>query len=317
MIQEFIAFKYLNVQDTINILLKDYIVFSPVNYISPAIDLFYYCCNIRSYVTNIVIILNSALDIIYNVPYIGSMNTNSTNKLKCLNLKLQPGTPVGASELLAMDISRDLMVYYVKSGWLKRLANGVFIKPNSTPSFEPCLKYLEHSMHGLHVGGKSALDRYGMRHYVSYKPRTYLYAWESYKLPEWFDSSFECKLQRKRLFDEQPENPLYVSVQENKKDGPLVSEPERAVLEMLSEIPNDQTLKEAEEILETAYNLRPDVMADLLTKCKSVKTVRLFLNLSKKLSLPVYESLKNKDLPTGSNSPWVYKTKGETMVLKP
>jgi hypothetical protein len=110
-----------------------------------------------------------------------------------------------------------------------------------------------------------------------------------------------------------------VSQLKNKENAPLVSEPERAALEMLSEVPNNQSLTEAEEILESAFNLRSDVMATLLKKCRSVKTVRLFLNLASKLSLPVYEELKDQQFPVGSDSPWVYRSSsgGKTLVLKP
>lgn len=247
------------------------------------------------------------------------MNTNSENKLKLLYKELKPGTPVTAADLLALNISRDLMTYYVKSGWLKRLANGVFLKPNTELSLDASLELLQKQVTGLHVGGKSALDMYGLRHYMSNVPVTHLYAWESTKLPEWLTKHYKCKMQRKRLFDESPENPLFVSQFNNKQNALLVSEPERAALEMLSEVPNDQSLTEAEEILESAFNLRSDVMSTLLKKCKSVKTVRLFLNLASKLSLPVYGELKNQQFPVGSDSPWVYRSLsgGKTLVLKP
>lgn len=247
------------------------------------------------------------------------MNTNPSSKLKSLYDELKPGCPVTAADLLALNISRDLMTYYVKSGWLKRLANGVFLKPNTELSFDASLVMLQKQVKGLHIGGKSALDMYGLRHYMSNTPQTNLYSWESTKLPEWLTQHYKCTLQRKRLFDEPPEKPLNVSPLKNKEDAPMVSEPERAVLEMLSEVPNNQSFTEAEEILEGAYNLRADVMSVLLKKCKSVKTVRLFLNLASKLSLPVYEELKNEKFPVGSDSPWVYRSSsgGKILVLKP
>lgn len=261
--------------------------------------------------------LIEVVDAHLNVINYRSMNTNSANKLKALYAGLKPGRPVNSAELHKLDISRDLLVYYVKAGWLKRLANGVYMKPNTELDLNASLALLQKKVKGLHIGGKSALELYGLRHYMSNAPTTHLYAWDSARLPEWLTSKFRCELQRKRLLDEPPEQPLYVSYFHDKQDGPLVSEPERAALEMLSEVPTDQSLSEAEEILEAAFSLRSDVMSDLLYKCKSVKTVRLFLNLASKLSLPVYEELKEQRFPVGSNSPWVYRTGGKTLVLKP
>lgn len=246
------------------------------------------------------------------------MSTNSTNKLKALYDELVPGVPVTAADLLALNISRDLMTYYVRSGWLKRLANGVFLKPNTELSLDASLVLLQQQVTGLHVGGKSALDRHGLRHYINNLPTTHLYAWQSAKLPAWLTQYYKCELQRKRLFNESPENLLYVSRLHDKDKAPLISEPERATLEMLSEVPKNQSLTEAEEILESAFNLRSDVMSTLLRQCRSVKTVRLFLHLAAKLSLPIYEELKDQQFPVGSNSPWVYQSStGKTLILKP
>jgi hypothetical protein len=224
---------------------------------------------------------------------------------------------VTSTELHNLNISSDLLVYYVKSGWLTRLANGVYVKPNSSLELNECLSLLQENIKGFHVGGKSALELYGIRHYLRMNPKTQLYSWDTVKLPDWFSDRFNSKLQRKRLFDELPDAMLNVSRFQNKIDAPLVSEPERAALEMLSGVPIDQSLSEAEELLESALGLRADVMSNLLHKCKSVKTVRLFLSLASKLSLPVYDELKDQNFPVGSNNNWVYRNEGKTFVLKP
>jgi hypothetical protein len=245
------------------------------------------------------------------------MNTNSPNKLKSLYSSLKSNRPVSSAELHKLNISSDLLVYYVKAGWLKRLSNGVYVKPNSDLELNECLSHLQQNIKGLHVGGKSALELYGFKHYLSKRPKTHLYAWDTVKLPEWFSTKFHAELQRKRLFDETPVAMLNVSHFNNKNDTPLVSEPERAVLEMLSGVPISQSITEAEELMESAFSLRADVMSNLLHKCRSVKTVRLFLNLASKLSLPVYEDIKDQRFPVGSNSNWVYRNEGKTLVLKP
>jgi len=245
------------------------------------------------------------------------MNTISANKLKNLYTDLKPNRPATSAELHQINISPDLLVYYVKAGWLKRLANGVYAKPNAVLALNECLNLLQQKIRGLHVGGKSALDLYGYRQYLGKVPQTRLYAWDSVTLPEWFLAEFHAEVKRKRLFDETPDELLNVSYFNNDLGGPLVSEPERAILEMLSDIPNYQDIDEAEEILESALNLRPEIMSDLLHKCESIKTVRLFLKLAAKHSLPVYEELKDQKFPVGSNRNWVHRKNGKTLILKP
>lgn len=245
------------------------------------------------------------------------MSTISPNKLKNLYSDLKSTRPVSPAELRQLSISADLVVYYVKAGWLKRLANGVYAKPNATLELNECLNFLQQKIKGFHVGGKSALEFYGFRHYITQHPKTRLYTWDTVKLPDWFLAEFNAEVRRKRLFEEKPSAMLNVSHFNDNDAQPMVSEPERALLEMLSDIPVDQTISEAEELMEGAHSLRPEVMCNLLHNCKSVKTVRLFLKLASSLSLPVYDDIKSEKFPVGSDSNWVYKNDGKIMVLKP
>ena len=82
-------------------------------------------------------------------------------------------------------------------------------------------------------------------------------------------------LHRRRLFDEQPGRLLRVSRFQRQADGPLVSDPERAVLELLSDVGVRQPLQEARDLLEGAPSLRAAALQELLARCTQVKTVRL------------------------------------------
>lgn len=172
-------------------------------------------------------------------------------------------------------------------------------------------------MDGLHVGGKSALDWYGIRHYLSQQPTLQLYGWTAARLPDWFVSHFPAEYHRKRLFDEQPNTLLHVVAFEQRSDAPQVSAPERALLEVLSEVGVRQPLQEARELAESTYSLRADVLSELLRRCTSVKTVRLCLKLGRELSLPWAAKLDPGQLPTGSGRPWVSRSSDGLLVLKP
>lgn len=245
------------------------------------------------------------------------MATINSTKLNTLCTRLTPGTPLTSEDLAALGISADLAVHYVRSGWLTRLARGVYCRPNDPPALHPSLLLLQRRFQGLHVGGKSALDWYGVRQYVSQQPVLHLYGWTSARLPEWFTERFPAEYYRKRLFDEQPDALLHVSSFEKREGAPRVSTPERALLELLSEVGVRQPLQEARELLESAYSLRADVLRELLQNCTSVKTVRLCLQLGREASLPWAAKLDPATLPTGSDRPWVSRSADGLLVLKP
>ena len=166
------------------------------------------------------------------------------------------GSPVTSVQLVGMGISADLAVHYARSGWLKRLGRGVYCRPGEALSPHPSLVVLQMQIAGLHVGGKTALEWYGVRQYVSQLAVLHLYGWEAASLPEWFVQHFPSEYHRKRLFDEKPGQMLGVSRFENRDGAPLVSTPERALLELLDEVGVRQPLQEAREIAEGTYSLR-------------------------------------------------------------
>lgn len=245
------------------------------------------------------------------------MATKSPGKLKNLYTRLAPGTPLTSEDLADLGISADLAVHYVRAGWLKRLARGVFCRTNDPPALHPSLVLLQRRLVGLHVGGKSALGWYGLRQYVSQQPMLNLYGWMTGRLPEWFTERFPADYHRKRLFAERPDDLVQVGPFEQRSGAPQVSAPERALLEMLSDVGVRQPLQEARELVESTYTLRADVLRELLKQCTSVKTVRLCLQLGRENSLPWAAKLDPATLPNGSDRAWVSRSADGLLVLKP
>ncbi len=181
---------------------------------------------------------------------------------------------------------------------------------------QPSLVLLQRRLAGLHVGGKTALDWYGVRHYLEQRPVLQLYGWAAGRLPDWFTERFPADYHRKRLFDETPTALLRAGSFERREGAPRVSAPERALLEVLSEVGVRQPLAEARELVESSYSLRADILRKLLQHCTSVKTVRLCLQLGRELSMPWATKLAAADLPAGGDRPWVSKTSDGLLVLK-
>jgi hypothetical protein len=245
------------------------------------------------------------------------MTTTERNKLNTLYRQWVPGAPLTSEDLAAQGISADLAVHYVRAGWLSRLARGVYCRPNDTLELHSSLLLLQRAIDGLHVGGKSALDWYGVRHYLSQQSVLNLYGWSAARLPSWFTERFPAEYHRKRLFDEPSAAPIHAGPFEKRNGAPRVSAPERALLEVFSEVGVRQPLQEARELAESAYSLRADVLRDLLQHCSSVKTVRMCLQFGRELALPWAAKLDPTHLPTGSARAWVSRSVDGLLILKP
>lgn len=92
---------------------------------------------------------------------------------------------------------------------------------------------------GRSVGGKTALSWHGYKHNLYLREPVLLYSEARDRLPDWLTSRFPVELRHRRLF--RTGESFAVGAQPE-FSGTLLSEPERAVLEMLSEVPSRQSL---------------------------------------------------------------------------
>ena len=111
------------------------------------------------------------------------MTTTSPSKLNTLYTRLPMGSPITSAQLAVLGVSADLAVHYARSGWLKRLGRGVYCRPGEALSLHPSLVVLQQQIAGLHVGGKTALEWYGVRQYVSQQAALPLYGRGAAGLP--------------------------------------------------------------------------------------------------------------------------------------
>jgi hypothetical protein len=212
--------------------------------------------------------------------------TTAQNLLRGLQNTVPRGAPFDTRTLKEIGISSALASYYRKSGWIKRLGRGVFTFPNTELTRELSIAFIARSLPGLHVGGKTALAWQGFRHNIGPRERVVLWGTERARLPAWFTAEFPSRYVSKHLFS--PELPGGFGLQPlpEQPDGPLVSVPERALLELLSEIGQGEGIEEARHIVETLTSLRADVLTTLLKCCESVKINRLCVKWSEELGLP-------------------------------
>ena len=206
--------------------------------------------------------------------------------LKALQRAFPRGTPFNARQLRNVGVSSALAHHYLKADWLVRLGRGVFMFPNDTLRREESLKFLSRNITGFHVGGKTALAWRGIRHNLPAREPLSLWGNERALLPLWFTQLFPAHYSAKNLFSSKLSKNFGLQPLPENPEGVLVSEPERALLEMLSEVGLLQGVEEARNIMEGARGLRPNILSKLLNHCQRVKVRLLCVQWAEELNLP-------------------------------
>ena len=183
-------------------------------------------------------------------------------------------------------ISRQLAAKYCRSGWIKRIGRGGYIRTGDVVALTGAVYALQTQLgFEAHVGGKTALEIQGYGHFLPMKnmPEFYLFGRPGRRLPSWFMGvKWESRVRyhMARLFSGKPE----AGLEEISTGGYSikVSSPERAALEIAELVPNEQSFEGAGLLLEGLTTLRPALVQALLMACRSIKAKRLFLFLSEK-----------------------------------
>lgn len=241
--------------------------------------------------------------------------------IKSLHSALTHGAPFDVKALKPVGVSAKQAARYVESGWLHRLGQGVYSFPGDNFSLHECVKLLQNRVAGLHVASKSALALQGVRHNLGSRERTLLWGDVRFVLPEWFLSRFPARYSHVQLFNWKSQSLAQNSLTTppGVTEGLQVSVPERAVLEMLSEVGQHQGLEEARNIFDGLRSPRTEMLGNLLTCCTSVKAVRLFLTWARETKVVDVSQLQARyKLPVGSDSRWISRLKDGTLLsLKP
>ncbi len=243
--------------------------------------------------------------------------TNPTNPIKAL-AALPRGEPLDTARFRKVGISPALASHYVRAGWLTRLGRGVFMFPNDELAVNSTLVFLARHVPGLHVGGKTALAWRGIRHNVGPREKLTLWGRNPRPLPGWVRQLFPSRYVARKLFDAKLDADFGLQPSPESPHGPLVSVPERAVLEMLSDVGTPhQGIEEARNIMEGLRSPRLDVLGTLLQHCPRVKVVRLCVQWAEELGLEWAGEARRLAGPRGRGRWLTRLPDGKTLVLKP
>lgn len=238
--------------------------------------------------------------------------------IKTLQTSERRGAPIDFTTLRRHGISAALAHDYVKSGWLERLGRGVFMFAGDQLDRDATLRFLESRVPALHVAAKTALARHGFQQNIAHEERLILWGSRKGSLPDWFLERFPARYSTACLFDDDLPPDLGISPLADALDGPRVSSPERALLEMLSEVGVHQEMAEALAIMESVRQLRSRQLGMLLAGCRMVKAIRLCVTWSEQLGLPWADAARVAAADRMGTGRWIKRLKdGTTLVLKP
>ncbi|MDR5798988.1 MULTISPECIES: type IV toxin-antitoxin system AbiEi family antitoxin domain-containing protein [Caballeronia] len=230
----------------------------------------------------------------------------------------QRGRPLDSEMLRDMGISAALAHDLVKSGWLQHLSRGAYLMTGDVPSRDGTIAFLSRRVPGMHVAGKTALSWQGVRHNIAFRERVVLWGQKPYAFPDWVGEHLLYSYQTTTLYDD---DFLYGEGLKPLPSGDpavLVSIPERALLELASDVGKGQTLEEARNLMVGLRNIRPQVLDKFLSHCTRVKVVRLVRDLGAEAGFSWAQDLQKHVDRLGHGKRWTHKTKdGKRLTLKP
>ena len=215
------------------------------------------------------------------------MGTLKNEKLKSVLEAVPAGFVVDAPWLEAHGVSRFLTRKYIDSGWLERLERGVFRRPAPQPvplDWRTCLLSLQHIMnYQVHAGGITALGLQGYSHYLPLGGRASVWLYGD-EIPAWLPRLKVGAPLITRSLSLFGDPALGLSGSKSGDPGTTLpwgwalrlSSPERAILEALNELPDNESFHNLDMVFEGLATLSPRRLAPLLHSCRKIKVIRLF-----------------------------------------
>ena len=206
------------------------------------------------------------------------------------------GLLVTRSWLMERGLARHAVDNLVKSGQLLPLRPGVYIRPGSRLVWQGVVGSLQRMGGTFVVGGTSALELHGRTHYLPLARRRTIHLHGSGPLPSWANRlGLEETFRRHGTAwlsepEESPERceqrPLSsFTVEVPWGDGfqtVRTSTLERALFEILKDVPARVSFEHAEQLMEGLADLSPRRLDALLRRTRSIKVKRLFFWLAER-----------------------------------
>lgn len=210
-----------------------------------------------------------------------------------------------ASWLTKHGYSHQLVKSYTDRGWLTPVARGAFVKNTDTFTWDGGLHAIQQQMKlPIHLGGRSALKCHGIYHYVRTHFDLLLCATVRTHMPHWFIKACEGQYPYHGVNYTWLDGPKLGLVQYK---GPAnfevtIAGKERAMLELLSLVPQFYGYDEASYLMESMPEVDVKLAQAILESSTHVKANRLFLHLADECEHPWLGELNIEKIALGSGN---------------
>jgi hypothetical protein len=199
------------------------------------------------------------------------------------------GSLVTRTWLLAHDLSSHAIDNMVKSQQLETVKNGIYKREGTLVEWGDVVYFLQsRCATDLTLGGLSALELQKLSQYLPVSNRRVLNLYGTDSMPIWVNTVADNTTFQKHSLGDLLGHAATKDIAgqlnqytkkvdwKNTKEGLRISIPERAILEVLNEVPGKLSFEHADELMQGLNTLSPRSLQKLLEMCKNVKVRRLF-----------------------------------------
>jgi len=250
-------------------------------------------------------------------------------KLNQLERELPEGLVIDAHWLEQRGYASNLRSYYVSHGWLEQPARGAYRRKRGRLTWQQVVVSMQTFLDypPLILGGATSLALQGLNHYLT-QDLDEIHLYGEQPPPSWV-GKLKLKQQfiyhnHSRLFKTEAASPSSNGPSWNAHENEgrdltklpagtvtsiawgqwnwrlALSTPERAILELLDELPDRTSFHHVDKIMEGLTGLRPRKMQALLLDCKSIKVKRLFFFFADRQQHAWLKHLDKQAIPLGA-----------------
>jgi len=242
------------------------------------------------------------------------MPVNSQRRKDVFRL-IPEGALVTRNWLQDHELSNHAIDNLLKSNQLSTVKNGIYKREGSIVDWGDVVYFLQRAQDtDLTIGGITALELQKLSHYLAFSNKKTVHLYGKDAVPNWLNRATDTANFIKHSLGDLLGQPVTQTLQDqlynftkafswkSTKEGLRMSTPERAILEVLNEVPAKISFEHADELMQGLTTLSPRALQQLLEIFDNVKVRRLFFYFAEKQNHPWLAKLNRTKLDFGSGN---------------